>query len=38
LRVFLQRRPREEEKKEGKIANNNEIHHICVGMRHNERY
>jgi hypothetical protein len=22
--------------KEGKIVNNNEIHHICLGTRHNE--
>jgi hypothetical protein len=24
------------EKKERKIANNNEVHYICVGMRHKE--
>jgi hypothetical protein len=31
-----QRRLREEEKKERKIVNNNEIYHICVGTRHKE--
>jgi hypothetical protein len=24
--------------KEGKIVNNNEIYHICVGTRHNETH
>jgi hypothetical protein len=27
-----------EEKKERKIENNNEIHHICVGTRHNKTH
>jgi hypothetical protein len=30
--------PRGEEKKERKIANNNEIHHICVRIRHKETH
>jgi hypothetical protein len=34
--VGLIRRPGEEEKKQIKIVNNNEIHHICVGTRHKE--
>jgi hypothetical protein len=33
-----QRRLREEEKKERKIVNNNEVHHSCVRIRHKERY
>jgi hypothetical protein len=27
-----------EEGKEEKIVNNNEIHHICIGTKHNETY
>jgi hypothetical protein len=34
--VGLVERTREEEKRERRIANNNEIHHICVGTRHKE--
>jgi hypothetical protein len=32
------RRPREEEKKERKIVNNNEIYHICVGTGCNKTH
>jgi hypothetical protein len=32
------RRLSEEEKKERKIMNNNEIHHICVGTRYNKTH